>query len=64
VLVIPNFFKIKLYQIWTPPQGGVIALVARELIRWASGKIYDLVHDLYQKWTPPQRGVIVLVARE
>jgi hypothetical protein len=48
------FFKKKLYQKWTPPKGAVrrfdvIALVARVFIRWASGNIYDLTHDLVPK---------------
>jgi hypothetical protein len=41
----PIFLK-KLYQLWTPPKGGFVALVAREFIPWANGNIYDLVHDL------------------
>jgi hypothetical protein len=40
------FFKMNVYQIWTPPKGGVIALVAREFIRWASGNIIALTHEL------------------
>jgi hypothetical protein len=35
-----------LYQKWKPPFGGVIALIAREFIPWASGNIIALTHEL------------------